>query len=78
VYGFRRLRATYPFGWLRLTGEGAELGVTSLGTLPRRYPVPLQLQRNAISVVRKAGLLGAIVGFKTDSTTHYFWTMQPG
>jgi hypothetical protein len=75
MYGMRRLRATYPFGWLRVTDKYAELGVLSFGTL-RGYPLPIRLHREATTVGRRARVLEVGIGFKTESTTHYFLTMH--
>jgi len=80
-YGLRRVRATVPFGRLKVGVDELELWVvkTRLAPLPPNLPLPIVLSKDAVRVFKRWRLLGVGVGFKAnDAATNYFWTFRPG
>ena len=75
-HGMRRMRATYPFGRLKLTDGEASLWVTKLA-LPRDLPLPVVLTSGSACVFTRYGWPPEVC-FKTSSTVHHFWTLHPG
>jgi hypothetical protein len=75
-YGMKRVRATYPFGSAIVYPDYVELSV-SKRFLPRSLPLPLRLHRESIRIFLRHGPLKRGVGFRTESTTHYFLTLRP-
>ncbi len=77
-YGLRRVRATIPFGRLKVDGHQVEIQVRRGVFLPLNLPLPVVMSRDSICVFAKKGPIGVGIGFRTESTVHYFWTYRPG
>jgi len=75
-YGIKRLRATWPYGRLRIADGKADLWASTF-SLPRGLPLPVSLTPETACVFVRHGWPPGIT-FKTSGTIHHFWTLHPG
>lgn len=80
-FGVKRVRATIPFGRLKIDHEQVQLWIKKsvLVALPPGLLLPIVLPKQSTCVFKTRQLIRVGVGFKTsESATHYFWTFRPG
>jgi hypothetical protein len=76
-YGMKRIRATIPFGRLQIDSDRIELWVIKGTALPSDLPLPLIMPKGSFCFFPERGPLAIGIGFRTQSTVHYFWTYRP-